>query len=69
MRTAGIIVLVYGILGFIIGIINTIRGHGPDFTGLVFVAIGGLLILFRLSEEKRIGKGNTIEKRGYKHGK
>lgn len=51
MKTTGIILLVIGCLSTFGGIIGTIGGQEPNFTGLTFVVIGGFLI-FRANQKK-----------------
>jgi uncharacterized membrane protein len=44
MKTTGIILLVFGALATIGGIMGTISGREPNLSGLIFVVLGGYLI-------------------------
>ncbi|GAB1405802.1 hypothetical protein MASR1M74_29840 [Lentimicrobium sp.] len=44
MKTAGIILLVIGLLSTLGALIGTVNGHSTSFGGLAFVVLGAFLI-------------------------
>jgi len=44
MKTTGVVILVIGLLATLGGIVGTVEGHTPNFSGLTFVVLGAFLI-------------------------
>jgi len=44
MKTTGIVILVFGCLSTLGGILATIGGHKPNFAGVTFIILGAFLI-------------------------